>query len=157
MGQRILALEQERERVKEEAVSRVDVVGSIEGEGVGGRWQVVGSGRDKKDFEKAGEGGEGRGESGVGDEKEENAVGEMKKLRTELAVERNNRSLVAKELQQVGKEKDEFMQIFMELERELRSRHRSASESVMTTSTPSLKTSAGSARSSTEATGGQQT
>ena len=51
MGQRILALEQERERVKEEAVSRVDVVGSIEGEGVGGRWQVVGSGRDKKNFE----------------------------------------------------------------------------------------------------------
>ena len=50
LGQRILALEQERERVKEEAVSRVDVVGSIEGEGVGGRWQVVGSGRDKKKF-----------------------------------------------------------------------------------------------------------
>ena len=59
-------------------------------------------------------------------------MGEMKKLRTELAVERNNRSLVAKELQQVGKERDGFMQRFMELERELRSRHRSASESVMT-------------------------
>ena len=74
-------------------------------------------------------------------------MGEMKKLRTELVVERKNRSLVAKELQQVGKERDEFMQRFMELERRLRSWHRSASESVMTT----LKTSAGSARSSAEA------
>ena len=53
-------------------------------------------------------------------------------------MERNNRSLVAKELQQVGKERDEFMQRFMELERELRSRHRSASDSVMTSRKPAV-------------------
>ena len=60
LGQRIVTLEIERERGKEKAAYRVDVVGSNEGEGVGGRWQVVGSGRDKTDFEKAAEGGKRR-------------------------------------------------------------------------------------------------
>ena len=59
---------------------------------------------------------------------------EVKRLRTELAVERNNRSLLAEELRQVGKERDEFMQKFMEVERELRSHRHSVSHSVMSSS-----------------------
>ena len=59
---------------------------------------------------------------------------EVKRLRTELAVERNNRSLLAEELRQVGKERDEFMQKFMEVERELRSHRHAVSQSVMSTS-----------------------
>ena len=59
---------------------------------------------------------------------------EVKRLRTELAVERNNRSLLAVELRQVGKERDEFMQKFMEVERELRTHRHAVSQSVMSTS-----------------------
>ena len=55
-------------------------------------------------------------------------------MRTELAVERNNRSLLAEELRQIRKERDEFMQKFMEVERELRSQRHSVSQSVMSTS-----------------------
>ena len=54
----------------------------------------------------------------------------MKKLWTELAVERNNRSRVAEELQHMSKERNEFMQRFMELERELKTQYRSVSKSV---------------------------
>ena len=49
--------------------------------------------------------GDGRGEGGVHYEREEDMLGEMKTLQTEIAVETNNHSLVAKELWQVGKER----------------------------------------------------
>ena len=45
----------------------------------------------------------------------------VKRLLMKLAVERKNHSLLAEELRQVGKERDEFMQKFMEVERELSS------------------------------------
>ena len=50
-------------------------------------------------------GGDGMGEGGVQYEREEDMLGEMKTLQTEIAVETNSHSLVAKELWQVGKER----------------------------------------------------
>ena len=56
----------------------------------------------------------------------------VKRLLMELAVERNNCSVLTKELQQVGKERDEFMQKFTVVEQELRSH--AVSQSILSTS-----------------------
>ena len=90
-------------------------------------------GREESDSGEPGEGwecGEGEGE---GDTEEE-----LKRLKTELAVERRNRSVVADELQKVAQERDRFVQKFMETERELRQQQqRMVVESAMTASSSS--------------------
>ena len=91
-----------------------------------------------------------------GDDKGMTLQDEVKRLRTELAVERKNRSLLAEELVHVGRERDQFMQKFMEIERELRSHHRSSVfDSVMTASSSSAGSS-GAGRGGTTTASGQQ-
>ena len=101
---------------RERGRSDKDGGGDVSGEEDDG-WVLEGGGRDPRD--------------------------EVKRLQMELAVERSNRSLLADELQEVGRERDEYMQRFMEVERELRSHHHSSSggataESVMTASSSSV-------------------
>lgn len=147
---RLVALEQ-KERAEGGVSSRAQGLqgGEMEDEGKG--LQV----REKKQLETGGSGGtEVSGgwvlEGGIERGGDVNPHDGVKRLRTELAVERKNRSLLAEELQQVGKERDEFMQKFMEVERELRSHHHSVAESVMTASSSSsagVSTGESSARS----------
>ena len=101
----------------------------------GGGREREGEGRDTE--EREGGGRETEEREGGGRERERNPQEELKRLRTELAVERKNRSVVAEELQKVGRERDKFMQKFMEAEREMRNRRHQQqvmSESVMTVS-----------------------
>ena len=114
---KIAALEEERKR--EEVAEETNRGSSVKG--------------DESDSGEPGEGwecGEGEGE---GDTEEE-----LKRLKTELAVERRNRSVVADELQKVAQERDRFVQRFMETERELRQQQqRMVVESAMTASSSS--------------------
>ena len=114
---KIAALEEERKR--EEVAEETNRGSSVKGE--------------ESDSGEPGEGWECDEGEGEGDTEEE-----LKRLKTELAVERRNRSVVADELQKVAQERDRFVQRFMETERELRQQQqRMVVESAMTASSSS--------------------
>ena len=119
--------------------------GSVSGEGVRveGVMEERGTGKSK-----------GKQEETDQKEEEEETVGyitvkreklnfdELKRLRMELAVERNNRSVVAVELQHVGQERDRYMQQLMELQREVKSLSRSTTSTAQASAVPTTSSKA---------------
>ena len=118
---KLVALEEERKR---ELGPGVAVKASMER--VSEREQRRESKTEKAERESAAKGSNDDEDGWVFEGEGERAGGtkeEVKRLRTELAVERKNRSVVAEELQKVARERDRFAAKFMETERDLR-RHR---------------------------------